>query len=530
MTNDTIDRRSVLGGAVSMAGALAFVRGLAASSHAFAGDQGAAAVPAAGDAAAAAKPVFGAENVIEAARSLAATEFAKPTIELPPPFNSLSYDQYRDIRFRSDQAIWRGEKLDFELQLFPMGWLYEMPVELNIIEDGEVRKLVANDRLFSLGPLIGQGPEAAPFGFSGFRIHGPINRADYYDEFVVFQGASYLRGVGRGQNYGASARGLAINTARPGGEEFPFFRTFWIEKPKAGTPQLVVYALLDSPSTTGAYRFVIQAGEATTMDVGATLFPRKGVPYVGIAPLTSMFLHGSADPRPMLDFRPEVHDSEGLAIWNGGGELIWRPLVNPKTLQISAFMDKDPKGFGLWQRTRNFDAYQDLEAHYERRPSVWVEPKGGWGEGSIELVEIPVEDEIHDNIAAFWKPAKGLEAGQGITFDYRLYWAGQVPVAWSGARVAKTRIGNAKKPGSFLFVIDFEGQAVADIRDLPVANVTASTGSVSNVVVQRNSNLPGVRVAFDMSPDGSELVELRLVLKAAEQTLSETWLYRWTKP
>jgi glucans biosynthesis protein len=323
---------------------------------------------------------------------------------------------------------------------------------------------------------------------------------------------------------------LAINTARPGGEEFPFFRTFWIEKPKAGTPQLVVHALLDSPSTTGAYRFVIQAGEATVMDVEATLFPRRSVPHVGIAPLTSMFLHGPADPHPMVDFRPEVHDSEGLAIWNGGGELIWRPLVNPKTLQISAFMDKDPKGFGLWQRGRAFNAYQDLEAHYQRRPSVWVEPKGAWGEGFVELVEIPVEDEIHDNIAVYWKPAKGFEAGQQVKFDYRLHWADHVPAAWSGARVAKTRIGIAKKPGTFLFVIDFEGQAVTDIRDLPVAVVTASPGTISNVVVQRNPDLPGVRVAFEMSPDGSELVELRLVLKAAEQTLSESWLYRWTTP
>jgi glucans biosynthesis protein len=529
MTHDTIDRRSVLGGAVSIAGAFAFVRQLAANNPAFAGVQGATPVPPA-DIAIAAKPVFNAENVVEAARSLAATDFAKPAIELPEPFKALSYDQYRDIRFRADQAIWRGEKLDFELQLFPMGWLYEMPVELNIIEDGVPRKLVANDRLFSLGPLIGEGPEAAPFGFSGFRVHGPINRADYYDEFVVFQGASYLRAVGRGQNYGASARGLAINTARPGGEEFPFFRTFWIEKPKPGTPQMIVHALLDSPSTTGAFRFVIQAGEATVMDVEATLFPRKGVPHVGFAPLTSMFLHGPADPRPMLDFRPEVHDSEGLAIWNGSGELIWRPLVNPKTLQISAFMDKDPKGFGLWQRDRAFASYQDLEAHYQRRPSVWVEPKGGWGEGFIELVEIPVEDEIHDNIAVYWKPAKGLEAGQQVKFDYRLHWANHVPATWAASRVAKTRIGAAKKPGNFLFVIDFEGQAVTDIRDLPVADATASTGTISNVVVQRNADLPGVRVSFELSPDGSELVELRLVLKAAEQTLSESWLYRWTMP
>lgn len=528
MTNDKIDRRSVLGASASLAAALAFTRQLAISS-AYAQTAQPAPAPAP-PAAPPAAPHFSAETVIEAAKTLATTDFAKPTVELPAPFNKLSYDQYRDIRFRTDQAIWRGDKLDFELQLFPMGWLYETPVDMYVVENGEARKLVADGKLFALGPLIGEGPESAPFGFSGFRIHGPINRADYFDEYIVFQGASYLRAVGRGQNYGASARGLAINTARPGGEEFPMFRTFWIEKPNAGTPEIKVHALLDSPSTTGAYKFVIHPGDATVMDIEATLYPRKGAPHVGIAPLTSMFLHGPADPRPSLDFRPEVHDSEGLAIWNGSGELIWRPLVNPKTLQISAFMDKDPKGFGLWQRGRSFGDFQDLEAHYERRPSIWVEPKGTWGEGNIELVEIPVEDEIHDNIAVYWKPARGLEASQPLKFEYRLHWADNIPISWAGARVAKTRVAASKTAGKILFVIDFEGPAVKDLRDLPVATVHANTGTVTNIVVQRNPNISGVRVAFELNPDGSELVELRLGLKSAEQNISESWLYRWTKP
>jgi periplasmic glucans biosynthesis protein len=524
-----IDRRSMVGASVSMAAGLAFVRTLGVSGVAQAGTE--AGTTQAGEAATTSTAAgFSGKSVADAAKALAAVPFAKPTIDLPEPFNKLSYDQYRDIRFRTDRAIWHGEKLDFELQLFPMGWLYEMPVDVFVVDQGEAKKLVADGQLFALGPLIGQGPEAAPFGFSGFRVHGPINRADYNDEYVVFQGASYLRAVGRGQNYGASARGLALNTAQPGGEEFPFFRTFWVEKPVAGKPEIVVHALLDSPSTTGAYRFVIQPGEATVMDIEATLYPRKQLTHAGVAPLTSMFLHGPADQRRPLDFRPSVHDSEGVAIWNGEGELIWRPLTNPKTLQISAFMDKDPKGFGLWQRGRGFQDFQDLEAHYERRPSVWVEPKGKWGEGFIELVEIPVEDEIHDNIAVYWKPAKGLEAGSEHKFDYRLHWADNVPATWSGARVAKTRIGNAKKPGTLLFVIDFEGTAVKEIRDLPVADVSANPGGVANIVVQRNPDISGLRVTFEMTPGTAELVELRMVLKTAEQAISESWLYRWTKP
>ncbi len=513
-----LDRRSVLKNTCALVAVLAAARDVLSAQTALA---------AGGDAAA---TVFGAENVRDIARKLAASDYVKPAIDLPDPFNKLSYDQYRDIRFRADHAIWHGEKLDVEIQLFPVGWLYDMPVEISLIDQGAVSALKADNHLFTLGPLIGKGPEAAPFGFSGFRVHGPINRADYFDEYTVFQGASYLRAVGRGQNYGASARGLAINTGRPGGEEFPVFRAFWIEKPKAGAANLIVHALLDSPSTTGAYRFAVQPGETTVMDVEATLFPRKNVQHVGLAPLTSMFLHGPADQRRSGDFRPEVHDSSGLAVLNGSGERLWRPLTNPKTLQTSAFVDKDPKGFGLWQRDRAFQNYEDLEAHYEHRPTIWVEPKGGWGEGFIELLEIPVEDEIHDNVVVYWKPAKGLEVDGPLKFQYRLHWGDQVPAAWSGARVAKTRIGSAKKPGIVLFVIDFEGPAVKELRDLPVAVLSANSGTVTNIVVQRNPEIPGVRVSFELNPNGVDLVELRLALKEGEQLISESWLYRWTKP
>lgn len=534
MADKVFDRRAFVTGGLSMAAALSFVRNLAVTT-AFAEDAAAPAQPAPAPASPPAAPAaptapFSATTVLERARALAQQPFTKPAVELQPPLDKLSYDQYRDIRFKGEHAIWKGEKLEFELQLFPMGWLYDLPVDIFVVDQGAATQLVANDAFFTYGPLVGSVPEGAPNGFSGFRVHGPINRAEYYDEYAVFQGASYFRAIGRGDTYGCSARGLAINTARPGGEEFPFFRAFWIEKPRPSSGSIVVWGLLDSASTTGAYRFVIQPGESTNMDVEATLIPRKAMPHLGIAPLTSMFLHGPASRARTPDFRPEVHDSEGLAIWNGRGELLWRPLANPKTLQASAFIDKNPKGFGLWQRGREFRDFQDLEARYERRPTIWVEPKGEWGEGFVELIEIPVADEIHDNIAAYWKPAKGLDAGREHQFGYRLYWSDDAPVSWSGARVVKTRIGAAKNPQSLLFVVDFEGPAVKDLRDLPVANVNVNPGTVANIVVQRNPAISGVRVAFEMNPDGTESVEMRLELKAGEQTISESWLYRWTKP
>ena len=292
-----------------------------------------------------------------------------------------------------------------------MGWLYNMPVELWLVDDGTAKRLKADGNLFSLGPLIKDAEPGAPYGFSGFRVHGPINRPDYFDEYVVFQGASYFRAVGRGQLYGLSARGLAVNTGtarRRGVSDLP---RFWIEKPKPGARSIVIHALLDSVSTTGAYRFEVEPGEATIMDVEATLYPRRPLTHVGIAPLTSMYLHGPGHHRIDDDFRPAVHDSDGLAIYNGNNECIWRPLTNPRTLQTSAFIDRNLKGFGLCQRARSFHSFEDLEARYEKRPTCGSSRKAPGAPGYVELIEIPTEVEIHDNIAAYWKPANGPAPG-----------------------------------------------------------------------------------------------------------------------
>ena len=97
------------------------------------------------------------------------------------------------------------------------------------------------------------------------------------------------------------------------------------------------------------------------------------------------------DRRGVDDARPAVHKSSGVQMHNGYDEWIWRPLQNPETLQISAFLDKDPKGFGLLQRERDFAAFQDDEQRFERRPSLWIEPIGEWGQGAVQLIEIPSE-------------------------------------------------------------------------------------------------------------------------------------------
>lgn len=472
---------------------------------------------------------FAADHVRKLAEELAKSPFAKPRLDTPEPFNGLSAEQYRDIRFRPEATIWRGQNLDYEVQLMPMGWLYDTPVEIWIVEEGKARSLRADTASFAIGRSIEKAPEAAPFGFSGFRISSTLNRADVLDEVVSFQGASYFKAMGRGERYGLSARGLAINTARPGGEEFPVFRAFWIEKTDAGAPEIVVHALLDSESVAGAYRFTVRPGLSTEMLVAADLYPRRELTHVGLAPLTSMYLHGPAQRRFSGDYRPAVHNSEGLAVVNGHGERLWRPLSNPKMLQTSAFVDKNLQGFGLVQRDRSFEAFEDVEARYDRRPTAWIEPAGNWGDGYVELIEIPVTEEIHDNIVAYWKPAKPLEQGKRFRYAYRMSWGDGIPAVWSGAWVAKTQVGTGNNPDTVQFVVDFAGPAARDATELPVADLIASAGATSNLTVQRHPTLPGIRVKFALNTAGTELIELRLALKLAGQLISENWLYRWTK-
>ncbi|WKE67507.1 glucan biosynthesis protein G [Gallaecimonas kandeliae] len=471
---------------------------------------------------------FSRDTVVEIARKLSQKPYKAPDKPLPEALDDLSYDQYRDIRFSPESAVWAHDDLPYQMQFFLRGLYYKDPVEVAVVEDGQAKHVAYDPAMFNAGPMITKPLPSDDVGFSGFRLHAPINRADYYDEVAVFQGASYFRSLGRHQNYGLSARGLAIKTADPGGEEFPAFRAFWVEKPSHESNSILVYALLDSPSTTGAYRFTIRPGDNTVMDVEATLFPRVDLDKVGLAPATSMYMFSMNGRQNADDYRPQVHDSDGLLIQNGKGERLWRPLANPRELQISAFEDTAPMGFGLMQRERRFERYQDLEAHYEKRPSLWVEPVGNWGKGAVTLVEIPSQSEIHDNIVAYWDPAEVLKAGSEYSFSYRLSW-GTEPLS-RAVRVVATRSGRADIKGPTpdrLFVVDYqEVQPPSD--KLPQAMVTSSSGTISNVVVQPNPNCQGYRVSFRLKPGDQKLAELRLELKFEDGRQAETWLYRWT--
>jgi glucans biosynthesis protein len=488
---------------------------------------------------------FSNDTVTTLARELARQPYTAPKVPLPEVLAKLDYDQYRDIRSNPAATIFldkangetdKGQKSDFHIQVMSRGFLFVDLVEIALVEDGSAHHLAYRPDFFTTGQVMKSPLPQGDIGFSGFRILAPINRATVFDEVAVFQGASYLRAVGAHESYGLSARGLANKTADPDGEEFPAFRAFWIEKPARGSQVLRVYALLDSPSASGAYSFRIHPGSATTMDIDAVLFPRVPLPKAGLAPMTSMFFFSANGRSSVDDYRPEVHDSDGLLMWNGQGEWLWRPIANPQALEVSAFLDNNPRGFGLLQRDRNPADYQDFEAHYERRPSLWAEPIGQWGEGAIVLTEIPTDAEIHDNIVAFWRPKQPLLAGQPHPYSYRLTWGDLGKGSPDQARVVATRRGRADVKAPTLvrrFVIDYAFASHIGTREsatLPKAKVSSSVGKIDNVVTYANPLTGGIRLSFTFDPKNNRAAELRAELSFADRRTAETWLYRWTSP
>ena len=469
---------------------------------------------------------FDAGTVAGLARALAARTYRAPDNALPPALAKIGYDQYRDFRYRAARALWRDDGLPFQAQFFHRGFLFKDRVDVYTVHDGQATPFAFSTDLFDYAPQ--SVPEIGDVGFAGFRLHAPINRPDHYDELCSFLGASYFRAVARGLNYGLSARGLALGTGEPAAEEFPRFTTFWLERPAPGAQSIVVHALLDSPSAAGAFRFAIDPGDDTVFDVDMRLYPRVDLVHAGIAPLTSMFEFDPSDRIGIDDYRPAVHDSDGLAMLNGQGEQAWRQLQNPASLQHSGFQDIDPRGFGLMQRKRRYDDFQDAEAHYEKRPSAWVEPVGDWGEGEVHLVEIPTADEYHDNIVAFWRPKQPIAAGKEHRWRYRLHWCGEH--AWKPelATVAATRIG-AAHDGARLVVVDLAGGRLSQLADgaKPRVDVAASQGKLRNPVAYRNADTGTWRMSFELEPGSAGVSELRARLVDAQGPLSETWLYRW---
>jgi glucans biosynthesis protein len=473
---------------------------------------------------------FSFDRLVDQAKGLAAKPFVPTPPKAPELLEEVDFDVYQQIAFKPEQTLFEGE--GYPVRLFHLGRYFKQPVDIHIVEGGQSREIVYDRDFFTYGPKAEAIVRKLPkdLGFAGFRVMDAKGPADW----LAFLGVSYFRSSGELGQYGLSARGLAIDTATPEPEEFPRFTSFHLEQQTDG---LVIYALLDSPSISGAFRMKAAKPKEVLMDIECRLFARKDIARLGIAPLTSMFWYSEVNRVSAFDWRPQVHDSDGLSIWTGTGERIWRPLDNPPQVMTNSFVDRDPRGFGLIQRDRDFTHYEDDGVFYVKRPTLWVEPRGAWGEGEVQLVEIPTEDEIHDNIVAYWVPKASVRAGDTFAFDYRLHWTANEPYPVTSAHVIATRRGMGGNPGviderlkDVKYVIDFEGGDLATRqidKNPALAVVTSSSGQVMNPFAIKVQGTDIWRILFDLRVKGDAPVDLRAFLKAKSgEALSETWLWQ----
>jgi len=488
--------------------------------------------------AAATPPVFGMADVVKRARELAGAPFDASVPPLPESLANLDFDAWRDIRFKSDKPLLGAPNANFRLELFHLGHLYKRPVVINVLRDGIPAPIPYASNLFDYGRNKIAGGLPINLGFAGFRLHYPLNAPHVLDEAIAFLGASYFRFLGRGQRYGLSARGLGLGLGAKTNEEFPFFREFWIETPDPNAERIVVYALLDGESVTGAFRFEVAPSLETSVDVNVTLFARRTIVTLSLAPLSSMFFTGKNDHRLIDDFRTELHDSDGLLMHTGAGEWIWRPLSNPVAPEVSTFLDNNPRGYGLVQRDRTFEHYQDLDLAYELRPTYWVEPHEGWGEGAVQLVELPTENETNDNIVASWVPKRELEAGASTAYGYRLTALTNDARLTPGARAVNTfrasprALGSPEPapPGATRFLIDFSGGDLGYyLSDPTLVEIvaTTSTGRVLRTFLSPNAHVRGFRAGVDVAIDPGQSSDVRVFLRAGQKALTETWTFPW---
>lgn len=470
---------------------------------------------------------FNLDDVAAKAKDLAGQKFEAPKSNLPAVFRDMKFADYQKIRFIQEKAEWAKDKTPFKLSFYHQGMHFDTPVKINQVTATTVEEIKYDPSRFEFGDVPHDPKTVENLGYAGFRVLYPINKAGKQDEIMTLLGASYFRVVGKGHVYGLSARGLAIDTALPSGEEFPRFREFWVEKPKPTDKHLVIYALLDSPRSTGAYKLILRPGSDTLVDVKSKVFLRDHVSRLGVAPLTSMYLFGSNQPSKVLNYRPALHDSEGLSIHAGNGEWLWRPLNNPKHLAVSSFSVENPRGFGLLQRQREFSHYEDLDDNYQKRPSAWIEPRGDWGKGTVDLVEIPTADETNDNIVAFWSPEKLPEPGKPMEFEYRLRWTidesqlHSPELGWVKQTMRST--GDVKQSnlireadGSVAFLVDFEGPALAALPEDTALRSQVSVGDNAEVVennLRYNPEIKGWRLTLRLKvKDPSKSTEMRAAL------------------
>ena len=522
--------------------------GLTAFSTAMPG-QAADGAPIAGAGVTLAPPVdFQTSAVLDMARALSKQPFKPVATDLPDPFRSLTNEQYEAIKVKPFARIWANEAIGYAIEPLHRGFQFELPIQLNLVAGGKAYRLIYDTAMFDFGKLT-PSPKIGDIGFSGFRVlatrtaagtgpgttgapppekRAPPPHRGALGEVAAFQGSNFFRALAEGQVAGLMARALALKVADPKGEETPIFRSIWIEKPSLVTATMVIHALIDSDSVVGAFRFTLRAGEATIIDTECTLFPRAAIDNFGLASMSATHLLGFLDHQRFDDYRPNVSEVCGLQMLTGANEWLWRPVTNRGSLQISTFVDDKPRGFGCLVRDRNFEDYADEENHWEKRPSLWIEPIGEWAAGGVQLIEIPSQSDANDNILCFWRPKEPLKAGSEVAIAYRQFWCWDPPERPDLARAMRSRAGGGGR--RWRFFVEFAGDVLGDqerSRGMAPA-LTTSAGSVTLTRMVADANGKACRILFEIDSGGADSAELRLVLQAQGKPISETWLYRWT--
>lgn len=469
---------------------------------------------------------FQPDSVTELARALSKQAFKPISSDLPEALRSLNWEEYYGIHLKEEARIWADEQVGFVIEPRQRGYQFANPIQLNLVLQGEAYKLVYDTKMFDFGKLKPPG-KIGDIGFSGFKALVRKGKSDLA-EIASFEGANFFRALADGQEPGLIARALALKIGDPKGEETPVFRSIWIEKPGPVSSVLVVHALVDSESITGAFRFTIRPGEATIIDTECTLFPRANIDNYGLATMSATHLLGFMDHKRFDDYRPNVSEVCGLQMLTGRDEWVWRPVTNRETLQVSSFVDDKPRGFGCLIRDRDFEDYDDEDNHWERRPSLWIEPLGDWEEGGVQLIEVPSQADVNDNILCFWRPKQPLKAGSEVSFAYRQFWCWDPPQRPDLARATRSRSGTVGKRQRFF--IEFSGDILGDAQRMNGVSPTL-TAWAGSITMMRTFSYPDqkiYRVLFELDPGGAESSELRLLLQVNGTPVSETWLYRWT--
>ena len=451
---------------------------------------------------------------------------------LPEVLQNLSYDKYQKIRYNNDKYLWRDEGLSFAAGFFHLGYLYREGIKVHEFTPTHEQHIRYLPAFFDFEDKELESALPSSLDYAGFRLSTNLENGQRYAEFVSFLGASYFRAIGYGHRYGVSARGIAVNAGLSDPEEFPRFTEVWLGKPLGNSQEMVVYALLEGPSLTGAYKFVLRPGVETVIEVKSRIFMRETVKSFGVAPLTSMFWRGENRASTESDFRPEVHDSDGAIILERDKDPVWRALDLDTKTRLSYIAVNAFTGLGLMQRDRNFESYQDMEADYHLRPSVLVETKGDWGSGFVKLVELPTANEFDDNIIAFWEPVVLPEKGDVLNFEYTMRWtSATAPSEYPAAQVSSTRVGeDLSYPGSHVFVVEFSGVERSDSPPEVIATVGApSTLQDTRVMWNPYSKAWRVMIRVDTVGPDDPAVELRCQLRFADATVSEVWAYQWTR-